>query len=167
MSELEKWASCYVQSLSWAGSGRVQERLEDGRVRVVCADGERRVFPADAVLVARRSSPIEALGSAPLEHVAEGVPVPKDPPVRSPDHLAWIRRRHCAVCGAAPPSQASHHPERGHGSTGAKCSDLRAIPLCAACHAAHHRAPLDREWVEERIAALLIEWVRTVGSNER
>lgn len=96
----------------------------------------------------------------------------KDAPIRSRAYLDHVRSLACAWCSRPPPSEASHHPAQGHGSVGAKCCDLRAIPLCHECHASYHQhgaigrymsAQATREWVETTIVNLLREWVRERG----
>ena len=99
----------------------------------------------------------------------EGVAVPKSPPVRSRGYLDWIRRQPCACCDRRAPSEASHHVEPGHGSTSAKTSDLRCLPLCRECHRQYHQhgvlrglAPAERtrSFVEAEIAAHLTRYLR-------
>lgn len=78
----------------------------------------------------------------------------------------WVRSLPCAWCGAAPPSEADHHPHRGMG--GGKRDDLLVVPLCTVDHA--HRTntrrlgsmtPEDTErWMERRQIELLTAWIR-------
>ena len=94
--------------------------------------------------------------------------IAKDSPVRSRVYLAWVRARACQWCRARPPSEASHHPKRGHGSIGAKCCDLRTLPLCHECHRSMHQTgklglmtgDQTRMWAEEQITETLRSWVR-------
>lgn len=78
----------------------------------------------------------------------------------------WVRTLPCAWCGAAPPSEADHHPCRGHG--GGKRDDLRVVPLCAVCHRGRtdtrrlgSMTPEDTErWMEGEQLRLLTAWIR-------
>ena len=64
----------------------------------------------------------------------------RQPRVREPSYLNFIRRQPCCVCGKAAPSQAAHirsgYPEAGWRPTGMaeKPSDHRTLPLCSWCH---------------------------------
>lgn len=92
----------------------------------------------------------------------------KDAPVRSRAYLDWIRSLPCCACRRMPPSEASHHPRRGHGSVGAKTCDLRTLPLCSECHREWHQrgclglmdGTQTREWVEAALVDVLRQWVR-------
>lgn len=50
---------------------------------------------------------------------------------RSSAYRAWCRTQRCAFCGAAPPSEFSHHGQHG---IAIKASDLEGLPACAECH---------------------------------
>ena len=83
----------------------------------------------------------------------------RQPRVKDPDYLAFIRRQPCCVCGRPGPSHAAHvragYPEAGWRSTGMgeKPDDRRALPLCASDHlngpTAQHRTN-EREWWTRR-----------------
>lgn len=60
---------------------------------------------------------------------------PKPRTARDAKYLAWLRTLPCCACHRPPPSEASHHGRRG---IGLKASDHEALPLCSACHRAHH-----------------------------
>lgn len=61
---------------------------------------------------------------------------PKMKTPRDPKYLAWLRKQPCAFCGAAPPSEVSHHGRHG---IAIKASDHLALPSCRRCHARHHQ----------------------------
>lgn len=90
---------------------------------------------------------------------------PKHPPERNPEYLDWIRDQPCAWCGEEQksPTEASHHPRQGHGSTALKCSDYRAIPLCGECHRSGMTPHSDHLWVEHQITERLVRWIKLLG----
>jgi hypothetical protein len=57
-------------------------------------------------------------------------------PGDDPKYLQFVRTLPCCVCGAEPPSQASHVGTTRKGM-GIKCVDVEAVPHCDTCH---------REW---------------------
>ena len=64
----------------------------------------------------------------------------RQPRIKCPAFLAFVRRRPCCVCHAPPPSQAAHikmpslaHGKR-HSGIGEKPSDRWCVSLCADCH---------------------------------
>ena len=79
----------------------------------------------------------------------------RQPRLKDPAYLAFIRCQACCVCGKPGPSHAAHvrsgYPEAGWRSTGMaeKPDDRRTLPLCALDHidgpAAQHRTN-EREW---------------------
>ena len=79
----------------------------------------------------------------------------RQPRLKDPAYLAFIRRSPCCVCGKPGPSQAAHvrsgYPEAGWRPTGMaeKPDDRRTLPLCALHHldgpSAQHRSN-EREW---------------------
>lgn len=60
-------------------------------------------------------------------------------PIRSKQHLAFIRQLNCVVCGRDRFVEAAHVGRRGMGQ---KCSDLETIPLCRIHHQEQHRIGL-------------------------
>ena len=64
--------------------------------------------------------------------------------VRSPKHLAWIRRRGCVLCGDDTTTEAAHvrfcDPRAAKPLTGLgiKPDDCWTVPLCNAHHAEQH-----------------------------
>lgn len=85
----------------------------------------------------------------------------RDPRIKCPAFLAFVRRRPCCVCGAPPPSQAAHirfgNPDLGKRSAGIgeKPSDRWCTPLCADCHLdapdAQHRVGERNFWARVKI----------------
>jgi hypothetical protein len=92
----------------------------------------------------------------------------KSPHKRTPEqggdeeHLRWVRRQPCSMCGKGAPSHA-HHP------TGAgmalKGPDKLAVPLCHTCHRQYHDGRgrfadwgriQKREWMAKMAAELQI-----------
>lgn len=68
----------------------------------------------------------------------------REPRIRRPKFLAWLRTRPCACCGAPAPSEAAHirtgsktHKKRNTGMA-EKPHDHWALPLNAACHRRQH-----------------------------
>lgn len=135
MTDLSPGDPVYVTGVS-PGYGEIVTVFSRGKV-AVRVGGKLRKVPRGHVHPLNES---KATPAQPLEHVpdyarpADVAPIAKDAPPRVPAYLAWIRKQPCAWCGAAPPSEASHHPEPGHGRTAVKTSDYRVIPLCPPCH---------------------------------
>lgn len=64
----------------------------------------------------------------------------RQPPIRCPKHLAWIRRQPCCVVDCRMrPSQAHHVRTGTNGGTSMKPSDGWCAPICAAHHSELHR----------------------------
>lgn len=63
------------------------------------------------------------------------------PQIRSPQHLAWVRRYFCAVQNDACEGrvEAAHARTGTDGGMGVKPGDNWAIPLCTHHHAIQHR----------------------------
>lgn len=61
------------------------------------------------------------------------------PPVRCPEHLAWIRRQACCVAGCTGRAEAHHVRSGTNGGMGLKPSDSWTVPLCAVHHSEHNR----------------------------
>jgi len=135
----------YVAAPFRRGTGTVLSVRRDGVVRVCLDAGGTVRAAADHVrLIERRPAPVAKLTSAPVYET------PGDPfseawidrskqQLRFPHYLAWLRKLPCAWCSKAGPSEASHHPEEGHGSTGLKATDLDTLPLCRECHGDWHQ----------------------------
>jgi len=78
------------------------------------------------------------------------------PPVRSSEHLAFVRTLPCLVCGRTP-SDAAHFP--GVRGMAQKRSDLETGPLCRIHHAEQHRIGWPRfiQTYELDVKAILAE----------
>lgn len=99
---------------------------------------------------------------APEGLMGDGAPQPqmtlrqRQPRIRNPKFLAFVRTQRCGACGAPPPSQATHirmaSLEYGKRSTGVgeKSSDQWSVPLCQGCHldkpSAQHRVGEQEFW---------------------
>ena len=146
----------------WGHEGEVLYVSPGGKVRVrLDSSGKSKLYRAEKLRHLERTAPApEPLVAEPDYTEAELVPIGKEAVVHSPTYRAWVRGLPCECCGKHPPNECSHHPEEGHGSMSAKCSDLRTLSLCRTCHTAHHAGrnafTADRYWVERRI-------VRTIG----
>lgn len=73
--------------------------------------------------------------------------------LRSPAHLAFIRKLSCLACGASSdhaPVEAAHvrigGDDAGRGGMGLKPADSRVVPLCAFCHQRQHTIGERRFW---------------------
>ena len=85
----------------------------------------------------------------------------RQPRIKDPAYLNFIRRQPCCVCGRAAPSQAAHiragYPEAGWRPTGMaeKPDDYRTLPLCPDCHVdgpkAQHRSNESAWWRSHNI----------------
>jgi len=84
-------------------------------------------------------------------------------PWRSSRYLRFVRSQPCCFCGHPAPSQAHHQPERGHGTTGGKCTDSQTAPLCAAHHERwHSTGALGAMSHEETLRYILTHAFRTL-----
>lgn len=154
---LEVGTEIYVRSLAWTGFG-VVVWARGSRVRVrVPGNGKRRehTVKADRCTEVARSPKSNEIVRPFNTKRRELTAVPKNPPVRDKDYLAWVRTQSCCRCGRIGPSEPSHHPIEMVGAMGLKTDDDRCIPLCAGCHRtgplAHHTVPFGRAWVEDQI----------------
>jgi hypothetical protein len=60
-------------------------------------------------------------------------------PIRSPSHLAFVRRQRCWFCQTDRDVVAHHHSKKyGGGGTGMRGCDLLTVPLCSAHHDEWH-----------------------------
>lgn len=149
------------------GIGEVVRTKRNGKIVVRFQwDGKEHPCNPDHVSELERTlPPSEPLASPPSYERPEGMSVPKSPPYRSLSYLTWVRAQPCVVCGTTLGVEAHHQPREGHGSTGAKCSDKRTIPLCRFDHRRHHDSrPFARAWLEECIDLTLTRWAREVGT---
>lgn len=60
--------------------------------------------------------------------------LPKHKPLRDKKRLAYIRTLPCIVCGAPPPSEATHLRIGHVAGTAFKPPDLLTVPQCRRCH---------------------------------
>lgn len=67
--------------------------------------------------------------------------LPKPKRELDPKYLEFIDRIPCIALGAGCLGDVTHHhlQKKGHGGKSTKCSDKRAIPLCASHHDEIHR----------------------------
>lgn len=78
----------------------------------------------------------------------------RQPRIRNPKYLAWLRLQPCACCGAAAPCEAAHirsaSPRDGKRAVGMqeKPDDRWALPLKAAHHRRQHSMNELRFWRE-------------------
>lgn len=66
-----------------------------------------------------------------IDFKPESGPILKDSPARSPEYLAFVRKKPCLVCGNKENSHAHHVYSAG---LGLKCSDFYVVPLCHNHH---------------------------------
>ena len=126
----------------WQSGEVVAPGVTDSRWRV-CLDGATKAAAFhEADMRPERAAPAPAaLTRQPDYERPELREVPHTGPVRDAEYLGWLRDLPCTFCGAAPPSEPSHHGLHG---TGTKAGDDLALPSCRPCHDRHHRkgAPL-------------------------
>lgn len=155
------------------GEGTVLYVSVSGKVRVQeDAGGKSRLYKPEHLRPLEPAAPSVTRAQPVTRTVTYEAPetraVPREGAVRSPTYLAWLRTLDCAWCGVAGPSEASHHPEPGHGRMAKKTDDLRALPLCTICHGRYHAIgqvglmspEQSRQWVETRITRTLIRYMR-------
>jgi hypothetical protein len=73
---------------------------------------------------------------------------------RRPEHLAFVKRLPCVVCGKAGPSEAAHLRSGSDGGTAMKPSDRYSVSLCIECHVLQHQFGEQRFWSTVRIDPL-------------
>lgn len=71
--------------------------------------------------------------------------IPKEKRIRSKDHLEFVARQPCLVCGRRP-AQAHHLRFAQPRAMSLKVSDEFTLPLCAGHHDELHRAGDERAW---------------------
>jgi hypothetical protein len=101
----------------------------------------------------------------------------KEKPERNEKYKSWIRSKPCLKCGIHPYESittglplgidAHHENKKGYGTTGGKCSDKRAVPLCSnSCHTfypdSRHETSKEEFWgkidIEAKIKEFNAEW---------
>jgi surface antigen len=75
----------------------------------------------------------------------------RQPPLRDPGYLAWLRKQRCACCKQAPPCDAAHLRATSFvygkaGGIGMKPDDRWALPLKHNHHMAQHAHGNELEW---------------------
>lgn len=86
----------------------------------------------------------EADGSMQPPHPS-ALAAPKDRRLRSKEHLAFVGKQPCLVCGRRP-AHAHHIRFAQPRAMGLKVSDEFTVPLCAGHHDALHKAGDERAW---------------------
>ncbi len=71
--------------------------------------------------------------------------IPKETRIRDRDHLAFVARQPCLVCGRRP-AQAHHLKFAQPRSMSLKVSDEYTVPLCNGHHDALHKSGDERAW---------------------
>jgi hypothetical protein len=88
--------------------------------------------------------------------------------VRSKEHLRFIARQPCVICGRTP-SQAHHIRYAQSKGLALKVSDEFTVPLCAIHHTENHRTGNERQWWSERkidpLAVAKDLWKRSFGGS--
>jgi len=69
--------------------------------------------------------------------------------VRSKEHLKYVARQPCAICGRQP-SHAHHMRFAQPRGVGLKVSDEFTVPLCAIHHHENHTVGDERQWWQDR-----------------
>jgi hypothetical protein len=69
--------------------------------------------------------------------------------IRSKEHLRFVARQPCLICGRAP-SHAHHVRYAQSRGLGLKVSDEFTVPLCAIHHGEIHSTGNERQWWEQR-----------------
>ena len=88
--------------------------------------------------------------------------------IRSKEHLRFVARQPCLICGRAP-SHAHHVRFAQSKGLGLKVSDEFTVPLCATHHAENHNTGNERLWWQERKLDPLAEaerlWQQSKGGQ--
>ena len=74
---------------------------------------------------------------------------PKERRIRNPEHLKFVRRQPCLVCGRRP-THAHHVRFAQARALGLKVSDEFTVPLCSVHHDAVHKTGDERTWWARR-----------------
>jgi len=95
--------------------------------------------------------------------------IPKERRIRDREHLAFVARHPCLVCGRQP-AQAHHVRFAQPRAMGLKVSDEYTVPLCNGHHDAVHRTGDERAWwATHHIAPLAVAerlWTTTDQTEE-
>ena len=165
----------YVAAPLRRGTGTVLDVRRGGMVRVCLDSGKTVKVAADHVRpLEQEPAPVAKLTRPPVyadpDDPWSDTWLDKSKPARSAVYLGWIRQQPCAWCGKAGPSEASHHPDEGHGAMGMKAGDLDTIPLCRSCHGEWHQrtalgqmTPADtKAWCQSEVKRRLQRYMRDV-----
>jgi len=113
-------------------------------------DGDRLSAIIDALKarardLGRATSPAEREANGSAEPHPPALAAPKDRRLRSKEHLAFVGKQPCFVCGRRP-AHAHHLRFAQPRAMGLKVSDEFAEPLCAGHHDAVHKTGDERVW---------------------
>jgi len=110
------------------------------------------------MIVAALKARARAVGTVKAEHAPDKSPdeikqtasisrlaFPKERRVRDADHLAFVKRHPCVVCGRRP-TQAHHIRFAQPRAMSMKVSDEYTVPLCNGHHDSLHRTGDERAW---------------------
>lgn len=87
---------------------------------------------------------------APREKIDKSVLTLSEPKrIRSKEHLRYVARQPCLVCGRTP-SHAHHVRYAQRRGLGLKVSDEFTVPLCAIHHNEIHQTAKEKEWWQQR-----------------
>jgi DNA recombination protein Rad52 len=103
---------------------------------------------AGAALVSALKGRLRDIGRAIVAAPAperSGLLIPKETRIRDRDHLAFVARQPCLVCGRRP-AQAHHLKFAQPRSMSLKVSDEYTVPLCNGHHDALHKSGDERAW---------------------
>ena len=92
-----------------------------------------------------RTGPAKEETNAPLQPHPSALAAPKDRRLRSKEHLAFVGKQPCLVCGRRP-AHAHHIRFAQPRAMGLKVSDEFTVPLCAGHHDAVHKTGDERAW---------------------
>ena len=95
------------------------------------------------------SSEPPAAHEAPTKIDKSQLAIPEVKRVRSKDHLRFVARQPCVVCGRSP-SHAHHVRFAQARGLALKVSDEFTVPLCATHHGENHTTGDERRWWHER-----------------
>ena len=76
---------------------------------------------------------------------ATALPIPKEKRRRNKEHLRYVARQPCVICGRAP-SHAHHLRFAQPRAMGLKVSDEYTVPLCSGHHDSLHRTGDEPAW---------------------
>ena len=101
-----------------------------------------------AALVSALKERLQEIGRAklaPPTNGRAGLLIPKETRIRDRDHLGFVARQPCLVCGRRP-AQAHHLKFAQPRSMSLKVSDEYTVPLCNGHHDALHKSGDERAW---------------------